>query len=117
MSEESNGSIISLFPKVPGGETKRIVVLDGRIQVAGQSLKIGLRRLQLCGLGTGSTRTGEGSSRRSGGKENAELEDRRQWQRRQRGGGVCGAAARKGATKATPRWLVSTRRLGGGGGE
>jgi len=54
VSKESDGSIVSLFPKVPGSETKRIEVLDGRIQVVGQGLKVGLRRLQLCGGGRGA---------------------------------------------------------------
>ena len=72
VSKESDGSFISLFPKVPGGKTKRIVVPDGRIQVAGQSLKVGLRRLQLCGdsgrsAGSSECGSGCGGRKKDGG--------------------------------------------------
>mmetsp|Transcript_2468 Transcript_2468/g.5536 ORF Transcript_2468/g.5536 Transcript_2468/m.5536 type:complete len:275 (-) Transcript_2468:531-1355(-) len=68
VSEESDSGIVSLFPEVPGRKTKRIVVLDGRVQVAGQCLQIGLRRLQLSGRGR-STGAGEGGGGCGGGKE------------------------------------------------
>jgi len=54
MSKESNGSFITLFPKVPGSETKRIPVFNGGIQIVRQGLEIGLCRLQLCGGGLGA---------------------------------------------------------------
>jgi len=70
MSEESNGSFISLFPKVPGCETKRIIVVDFRVQVGGEGLKVRLRRLQLCGGGRGA-RGGERGSGCGGRKDDS----------------------------------------------
>lgn len=70
MSKESNSGIISGLPEVPGRKTKRIIVLDGRVQVAGKGLQVGLRRFQLCG-GSGRAGGGERSSGSGSRKEDS----------------------------------------------